>query len=194
VSAPRAARPVVLDRDGTIVVDCGYLNDPAQLRLLPGAAVGLRAMHLCGHPLIVVSNQSGVGRGLFTLERLHAVNRRFTALLADVGAPLAGLYFCPHGPDEGCDCRKPNTALLLEAAAKLGFAPAEAIVIGDKSSDIELGRRVNATTILVSNDASTSDGKPAHPDYIARDLVEAARIIDQLSDADPASAAATRGA
>jgi D-glycero-D-manno-heptose 1,7-bisphosphate phosphatase len=188
VRAARAARPVILDRDGTIVVDHGYLDDPQQLRLLPGAAEGLRLLHRSGHPLVVVSNQSGVGRGLFTLERLHQVNRRFSAMLEDAGAPLAGLYCCPHRPEEGCDCRKPNTALLHTAAAMIGFEPAAAIVIGDKSSDIELGRRVGATTILVSAGAAASDGRPADPDYIARDLLEAARIIGGLD-----SAAARRG-
>jgi D-glycero-D-manno-heptose 1,7-bisphosphate phosphatase len=194
VSAARAGRPVILDRDGTIVVDCGYLDDPQHLTFLPGATEGLRMLHRSGHPLIVISNQSGVGRGMFTLERLHEVNLRFTAMLEEAGAPLSGLYYCPHRPEEGCDCRKPNTALLHEAAAKVGFEPAEAVVIGDKSSDIELGRRVGATTILVSAGAAASDGKPADPDYIARDLVEAARIIDQLSDASSAGVAAKRGA
>jgi D-glycero-D-manno-heptose 1,7-bisphosphate phosphatase len=193
VSAAHAARPVILDRDGTIVVDRDYLDDPQQLRLLPGAAEGLRLLHRSGHPLVVVSNQSGVGRGLFTLERLHQVNQRFTAMLEEAGAPLAGLYCCPHRPEEGCDCRKPNTALLQAAAATIGFEPAAAIVIGDKSSDIELGRRVGATTILVSAGTAASDGGPADPDYIARDLVEAARIIGQLGNAAPASVAARRG-
>jgi D-glycero-D-manno-heptose 1,7-bisphosphate phosphatase len=193
VSAPRAVRPVILDRDGTIVVDRGYLGDPQQLAFLPGAAEGLRTLHRAGHPLIVISNQSGVGRGMFTHERLQAVNLRFTAMLGEAGAPLSGLYSCPHRPEDGCDCRKPNTALLLEAAAALGFQPADAVVIGDKSSDIELGRRVGATTILVSAGTAASDGQPAHPDYIAGDLVEAARIIDSLGNAAPAAIAAKRG-
>jgi D-glycero-D-manno-heptose 1,7-bisphosphate phosphatase len=193
VSAARAACPVILDRDGTIVVDCGYLDDPQQLRLLPGAAAGLRLLHRSGHPLVVISNQSGVGRGLFTLERLQQINRRLTAMLEDLGAPLAGFYCCPHRPEEGCDCRKPNTGLLQAAAATIGFEPAAAIVVGDKSSDIELGRRVGATTILVTAGAAASDGRPAYPDYTARDLLAAARIVGQLSNATPVSAAARRG-
>ncbi len=188
MTATRAARPVILDRDGTIVVDRGYLDDPQQLRFLPGAAEGLRMLHRSGHPLVVVSNQSGVGRGLFTLQDLQGVNRRFAAMLEEAGAPLAGLYFCPHHPEEGCDCRKPNTALVRQAAAAIGFAPGDAIVIGDKSSDIELGRRVGALTILVSSGAQTSDGQPARADHVVRDLMEAARLIDR----DP-GAAAPRG-
>ncbi len=192
MTAALPARAVILDRDGTIVVDCGYLADPAGLRFLPGAAAGLRMLHAAGHPLVVISNQSGVARGRFTLQALHMVNRRFSAMLAEAGAPLAGLYFCPHGPEEGCDCRKPNTALLHQAAAALGFEPRDAVVIGDKSSDIELGRRVGATTMLVG--AATSDGQPAQPDYMVRDLVEAAGIIGQLDGRAAAGVAATRGA
>ena len=188
------ARPVILDRDGTIVVDHGYLADPQQLRFLPGAAQGLRLLHGGGHPLIVVSNQSGVGRGLFTLEQLQRVHQRFAAMLKDSGVPLAGLYFCPHRPDAGCDCRKPNTALLRQAAAEVGFAPADAVVIGDKSSDVELGRRVGATTILVSADPVPSDGQLARPDYTVPNLIEAAQIIDRLSDSAAPGAATGRGA
>ena len=179
MSTPAAARAVILDRDGTIVVDRGYLSDPAQLRFLPRAAEGLRMLHDAGHPLVVVSNQSGVGRALFTLAQLEAVNRHFVDMLRDVGVPLAGLYFCPHHPEQGCDCRKPNTALLLRAAAELDFAPAAAVVIGDKSSDIELGRRVGATTMLVAAAGVASDEWQARPDYTVQDLAEAARIIGQ---------------
>jgi D-glycero-D-manno-heptose 1,7-bisphosphate phosphatase len=189
VSAAHPGRPVILDRDGTIVVDTGYLDDPRQLRYLPGAAQGLRQLHRAGHPLVVISNQSGVGRGLFTLERLHAVNQRLCAMLAEDGAPLSGLYFCPHRPEDGCDCRKPNTGLVREAAAALGFEPREAIVIGDKSSDIELGKRIGATTILVSAGTGASDGKPVDPDYTVPDLIEAARIIDPPAGLSTAGAA-----
>jgi D-glycero-D-manno-heptose 1,7-bisphosphate phosphatase len=194
VTAARPARPVILDRDGTIVVDCGYLDDPAGLRFLPRATEGLRMLHASGHPLVVISNQSGVGRGRFTLEALHAVNREFSARLAEAGVPLAGLYFCPHRPEDGCDCRKPNTALLYQAAATLGFEPRSAVVIGDKSSDVELGRRVGATTMLVAAAAATRDGQPAQPDYTVRDLVEAARLIGQLGARAAPGVAGTRGA
>jgi D-glycero-D-manno-heptose 1,7-bisphosphate phosphatase len=191
VSALRPARPVILDRDGTIVVDCGYLDDPARLRFLPGAAEGLRALHQQGHPLIVVSNQSGVARGLFTLARLHEINQRFTAMVEGAGAHLAGLYYCPHGPAEGCECRKPNTRLVREAAAALNFTPADAVVIGDKSSDIELGRRLHATTILICDTSQAHDGKRIQADYLACDLLEAAQIIQGLEEAAAARIAAT---
>jgi D-glycero-D-manno-heptose 1,7-bisphosphate phosphatase len=187
VSAPPTERAIILDRDGTIVVDGGYLAEPAQLQLLPGAVEGLRLLHERGHPIIVVSNQSGVGRGLFSLARLHEINRRFLCMLEQAGAKIDGLYFCPHRPEENCACRKPRTQLVLDAAAALGFAPARAVVIGDKSSDIELGRRVQALTMLVSATGRASDGPGPAPDYVVRDLLEAAEIVENLGRSAPPS-------
>lgn len=182
MSRPAARRAVILDRDGTIVVDRGYLDDPQQLSLLPGAAQGLRTLHERGHPLIVVSNQSGVGRGRLTLTRMHEINALLQQTLEAAGARLDGIYCCPHGPQDDCDCRKPKTRLALEAAAAFGFLPQDAVVIGDKSSDIEFGRRLQATTMLVSANGRSSDGPWVEPDYVIRDLAEAARIIQKLGN------------
>jgi D-glycero-D-manno-heptose 1,7-bisphosphate phosphatase len=179
VSAAAAQRAVILDRDGTIVVDRGYLDDPAQLRFLPGAAEGLRLWHERGHPLVIVSNQSGIGRGRLSLQRAREVNARLLQMIEAAGARIAGVYFCPHRPEDGCACRKPAPQLLLEAAAALGFDPQRALVIGDKSSDIELGRRVHALTMLVSQDGRASDGLPCEPDYVVSNLLEAARLTSE---------------
>ncbi len=146
----QARRVVILDRDGTIVVDRDYLDDPEQLEFLPGAAQGLRLFCERGHRLIVVSNQSGVGRGRFSLERLYEVNHRFLGMVRAIGASVEGIYCCPHRPEDGCECRKPKTKLVLDAASELGFEPSNSVVIGDKSSDIELGRRLDALTMRVS--------------------------------------------
>jgi D-glycero-D-manno-heptose 1,7-bisphosphate phosphatase len=187
-----SARPVLLDRDGTIVVDHGYLDDPERLSFLPQAAEGLRLLHRAGHPLIVITNQSGVGRGLFSLERMHQVNRRLAEMMAAAGAPLTGLYACPHRPEDACDCRKPNTALVRQAAAELQFEPATAVMVGDKDSDIELGRRMHATTIrLVA--AGRHAATPAGADFTVRDLVEAARCIANLAPLAQRPAAGVRG-
>jgi D-glycero-D-manno-heptose 1,7-bisphosphate phosphatase len=186
VSAPEPPRAIILDRDGTIIVDHGYLDDPGKIEFLPGALEGLRRWHILGHPLIVVSNQSGIGRGVLTRELVLEINARMQALLREAGAPLDAIYFCPHGPGEGCACRKPGTLLVEEAAAQLGFEPRDAVVIGDKSSDIELGQRLNALTMLVSADGRASDGIPATPDYVVADLSEAARITSQLREKTPA--------
>jgi histidinol-phosphate phosphatase family protein len=180
VIAAARARAIILDRDGTIVVDRGYLDDPAQLQFLPGAVEGLRWLHEHGHPLIVVSNQSGVGRGRFSLARLHKINERFMQMVEEAGARIDGLYFCPHSPEDHCACRKPGTQLVLDAAAALGFAPERSVVIGDKGSDVELGRRLQALTMLVSASGQASDGQGPAPDYFVHDLREAAAIIDSL--------------
>jgi D-glycero-D-manno-heptose 1,7-bisphosphate phosphatase len=186
VSGAARRRAIILDRDGTIIVDHGYLDDPGKVEFLPGALEGLREWHALGHPLIVISNQSGIGRGVLTIARVLEINARMQQLLRAAGAPLDGIYFCPHGPTDGCDCRKPGSRLVEDAAAELSFEPADAVVIGDKSSDIELGRRLGAVTMLVSADGRASDGIHAEPDYVVASLLEAARITAQIGDGAPA--------
>ena len=178
-----AARAVILDRDGTVVIDRDYLDDPAGLEFLPGAAQGLRDLYERGHPLVVITHQSGIGRGRLTLARAGEINERFAAMVRAAGAELAGLYLCPHRPDEGCTCRKPGTLLLLQAARELGFVAGDSVVIGDKSSDIEFGRRVGALTMLVSASGLSSDGKPSGADFVVGDLREAAARLAEVEQA-----------
>lgn len=178
-----SGKVVILDRDGTIVVDRGYLADPAGLEFLPGAAEGLRLMHQRGCRLVVITNQSGVGRGLFSLGRLHEMNSRLEDMVRLRDARIERIYYCPHRPDENCRCRKPQTKLLMDAARDLSFEPAKAVVIGDKSADIEFGRRAGAVTMLVSSDGLSSDGKRTAADYVVRDLLDAAAMIDRLESA-----------
>jgi D-glycero-D-manno-heptose 1,7-bisphosphate phosphatase len=172
-AAPRA---VILDRDGTIIVDHGYLGDPERVQFLPHALAGLRLWQAHGHPLVIVSNQSGIGRGTLSPEQVQAVNARLLQMTEAAGVRIAGLYFCPHGPEAGCACRKPNTQLVLEAAAQLGFDPAHTVVVGDKSSDVALGRRLRALSMLVSADGRAADGLWVEPDFVVRDLLEAAQL------------------
>lgn len=167
---------VVLDRDGTLVIDRGYLSDPGGLEFEPGASAGLRWLYSHGYRLVVISNQSGVGRGLFTLEQLASVNARLNAMVEDSGARLEGIYCCPHAPDAGCACRKPAPGLLLQSASDLGFNPESAVVIGDKESDVEFGRLAGATTIRIAADEPGTPGG-TRPDFMAANLLEAAQII-----------------
>jgi D-glycero-D-manno-heptose 1,7-bisphosphate phosphatase len=176
-----ARRVVILDRDGTMVIDRGYLDDPAGLEFEPGAAEGLQWLYSHGYRLIVITNQSGIGRGLFTLDRLEAMNMRLNTMVEDVGARLEGIYYCPHAPDAGCACRKPALGLLTRAASDLDFDPKSAIMIGDKESDIEFGRRAGATTVLIARDASTAHVR-MKPDVSAANLLEAARAVTSLRD------------
>jgi len=175
-------RYVVLDRDGTLIVDRHYLSDPNGVELVEGAGAALRRLAELGLGLVVVTNQSGVARGLVSPARLAEIHRRMQALLRIEGVQLAGIYVCPHGPEDGCACRKPRTALLERAALEKGFDPRRAFVVGDKRSDVALGRAMGATTLLVSRQegASVARGEPREPDHVVADLVEAAARIERL--------------
>ena len=170
---------VVLDRDGTVIEERPYLHDPKQVRLLPNAAAGLRALSAAGLKLALVTNQSGVGRGFFGLDAVSRVNERVMALLAREGVAIDEVFVCPHAPEEGCACRKPGTRMLETAARRLGADPSKTFVIGDKTCDIEMGRRAGATTLLVRTGwgRETEGRAEARPHYVAADLLEAARVI-----------------
>jgi D-glycero-D-manno-heptose 1,7-bisphosphate phosphatase len=140
---------VFLDRDGTIVADKHFLADPDRLELLPHAAEGLRELHRLGARLVVVTNQSGVGRGYFAEDVVDAMNDRLRTLLAADGVELDGIYVCPHSPDDGCECRKPRSGLFLRAAEDLDVDLAESFVIGDRDVDVEAGRRIGAVPIRI---------------------------------------------
>ncbi len=185
-------RFAVLDRDGTIVVDRGHLADPRELELEPGAAAGLRGLSALGLGLVVVTNQSVVGRGLLDLPGLAAIHRALEALLAREGVRLDGIYACPHTPEDDCDCRKPRTGLLERAARELHFDASRAFVIGDKACDVDLGRRAGATTILVDTGyGKETAGDPAVvPDHRAADLAAAAGLVASLLADEGAGAAA----
>ena len=173
------ARFVALDRDGTIIEERPYLSDPSQVRLLPNAVAGLRALRDAGLSLALVTNQSGVGRGYFGLDAVTRVNETVTAMLAEHGVAIDQVLVCPHAPNDGCRCRKPETGMLAMAAAAFGASPRQASVIGDKWSDIEMGRRAGAATILVRTGwgLQTESERRTTPDYVAADLLEASQFM-----------------
>jgi D-glycero-D-manno-heptose 1,7-bisphosphate phosphatase len=175
-------RVVILDRDGTIVIDRHYLDNPEGLAFLPGAAEGLRSLYEHGYRLVVITNQSGIDRGYFSLAQMELMHDRLLEMVRIAGARLEGIYFCPHNPDAGCSCRKPQPGLLLRAAFELGFDPSNVIVVGDKASDIELGNRVAAPTVLISRAAAATQ-LALPPDFIAGDLSEMARFILERANA-----------
>ena len=147
---------VFLDRDGTINEEVGYLDRLEKLRLVPGAAEAIRLINESGMKVIVVTNQSGVARGMFDESFVDQVHRRLAQMLGEEGASLDGVFFCPHHPTEGrgrylvsCDCRKPAPGLLLRAADERSLAPKRSTMRGDTLKDIEAGARVGAQGILV---------------------------------------------
>jgi D-glycero-D-manno-heptose 1,7-bisphosphate phosphatase len=173
---------VVLDRDGTIIVERHYLSDPRQIELLPGTVKGLRQMLAMGLGLVVVTNQSGVERGLFDEAHLDLIHGRLCGLLETRGIHLERIYFCPHRPENDCSCRKPKPGLIERAARELDFDLQTSFVIGDKPADIEMGRKVRATTVLVRTGygADFVGNSAVVPDYVANDLSGAAQIIEGL--------------
>lgn len=179
-------RFVALDRDGTIIVERHYLSDPDLVELLPGAASGLRQLRELGLGLVVVTNQSPIGRGYFDETRLELIHQRLVELLAAEGVELDGVYFCPHTPDDNCSCRKPRPGMLKLAAQELNFELPDCFVIGDNTCDIELGRRVRATTFLVRTGygAQVAAESVASPDYVVDDLQGAAQVIERLLATD----------
>jgi D-glycero-D-manno-heptose 1,7-bisphosphate phosphatase len=175
-------RFAILDRDGTIIEERNYLSAPDQVQLIPGAAEAMRGMRNDGLGLAVVTNQSGVGRGYFDLDRLNEINQRMCQLLEMEGVRLDSIYFCPHTPDDSCNCRKPKPGMIEQAAKELKFDPAQCLVVGDRETDIELGQNVGATTFLVATGygAETNSKQLAQPDYLVNDLLEASQVMRTL--------------
>ena len=176
---------VFLDRDGTVIVERHYLHDPDGVELLPGAAEGLRHMQSLGLRLVVVTNQSGVGRGYFGRDAVERVHGRLLELLESEGVDLDAIYLCPHTPDEACSCRKPLPGLIQRAAFDLGVDPRRSFVIGDKPCDVDLGLVVNATTFLVTTGygvrAAAECGDRAQ--HVVGSLSEAARLMESILSA-----------
>ncbi|MGW4567624.1 D-glycero-alpha-D-manno-heptose-1,7-bisphosphate 7-phosphatase [Streptomyces sp. NPDC004561] len=141
---------VLFDRDGTLVADVPYNGDPDRVTLLLGAAEAVALARSAGLPTGVVSNQSGIARGLLTTEDVRRVNRRADELLGGVDAWL----FCPHAPDAGCPCRKPRPGLVLTAAARLGVPATACLVIGDIAADVLAAHAAGARGVLVANAAT----------------------------------------
>jgi len=174
---------VFLDRDGTLNEDPGYLNHPDAVRLLPGVGPAVARLNEAGYKTVVVTNQSGIGRGLIVPYALEAIHLRLRQLLAKHGAWLDGIYACTHHPDEGCECRKPAPGLINQARRELGLGTDRSFVIGDKVTDVELARNVGATSVFVlSGDRPEEEraklvARGLVPDHVARNLADAVEWI-----------------
>lgn len=171
---------VFLDRDGAIIHDRHYLSEPAGVELLPGAVEGLRLLRELGAQLVVVTNQSGVGRGYFSALEVERVNARMRELLTQAGADVDAIYVCVHAPQDGCDCRKPAPGMLHRAARELQLDLARSFMIGDRDSDRGAARAAGVSYVHVG-DRDSGEG------LWAEDLRAAAVAIDQAIRANVAS-------
>jgi D-glycero-D-manno-heptose 1,7-bisphosphate phosphatase len=179
---------VFLDRDGTIIEDVGFLRAVSQIDLLPWAAAAIRQLRDAGYVVVVITNQSGVGRGYFDEAHVAATHRALDAALAAAGAAVDGYYYCPHYPDSAdpryggtCDCRKPAPGLLWRAAQDLGLDLGASWMVGDWWRDVEAGHAAGTRTILIRTGRS-AEHRPAPPgaptpDAILNNLMEAAGWI-----------------
>ncbi|MBP0021217.1 MAG: HAD family hydrolase [Cyanobacteria bacterium SBLK] len=170
---------VMLDRDGTIIVERHYLSHPDQVELLPGAGESLKILQDSGMKIVILTNQSGIARGFFDLQQLERIHQRLKELLLPFSVQLDGIFFCPHLPTDKCSCRKPKTGLVEQAIEQVGFNPNISFMIGDKWCDIEMGRRVGAKTFLVLTGHGKEELKSGKikADYVVDNLTEASNII-----------------
>jgi histidinol-phosphate phosphatase family protein len=153
---PSKTKPAIfLDRDGTLIEDPGYLSDPELVRILPSVPEALIDLQHMGFALVVISNQSGIGRGKITAQQAAAVDARFQEAFRFAGIRFDGIYYCPHGPEDGCLCRKPAAGLFKQAIDDLNLCARDSFAIGDKLSDAEAGRRVGATGIVLRSSSSS---------------------------------------
>jgi D,D-heptose 1,7-bisphosphate phosphatase len=192
-------KAVFLDRDDTLIEDPGYINHPSQVHLLPGAAASLAQLRRIGYRLVVVSNQSGVARGIVSEEGLAQIHHTLEKLLADEGAYLDAIYYCPFHPEGSIpqyrmesDLRKPAPGMLLKAAKELDIDLSQSWMVGDSYRDVEAGKRAGCKTILINNPVKPVVKNPADPEpdrqaVNIREAVNIIRMFDQHHDSKPAA-------
>ncbi len=184
--ATAALRPgLLLDRDGTLTHERGYLADPDQLEPIAGAAEAVARARAAGWALGVITNQSAVARGIVTEEQLATLHRR----IADQFPGVEAVYHCPHHPDDGCDCRKPQPGMVLAACADLGLDPARTVFVGDHLTDCHAAAAAGCTGILVrTGHGGTHDADAQEHGFLV--VSDLAAAVDHLLDTTPPAAAA----
>jgi D-glycero-D-manno-heptose 1,7-bisphosphate phosphatase len=176
-------RAVFLDRDGTIILDHGYLKEAHQVGLLAGAGEALAQIRAHGFALVLVSNQSGIGRGLITPEQAEQVHQAVLERLAEYGVRLDAVFYCPHAPEEACRCRKPSPEMFVRAARELDLDLADSFMVGDQATDMEAGKRAGCRTILLAPRGGERDLNDSvrlqQSDEVARDWAEVVQHVLQ---------------
>jgi histidinol-phosphate phosphatase family protein len=175
-------KAVFLDRDGTINEEINYLSKIEELKVLPKVPSAIKLLNENGFLVIIITNQSGVARGIFTIGTLNEINEHLINTLRSEGAKIDGIFICPHHPDSGCDCRKPKTGLLKKAALEFKINMSSSYMIGDKYTDLKTGVNSGCKTILVltgygREETEKMDDWDFKPDFVAGDLFEAAKWI-----------------
>jgi D-glycero-D-manno-heptose 1,7-bisphosphate phosphatase len=171
-------KAVFLDRDGTINTEVDYLSTVEGFIFLPGALAALVRLAKTKYKIIIVTNQSGIGRGYFTEERLKEINVKMCCLLEKAGGRIDAIYYCPHRPDENCSCRKPKTGMIEDAKKDFTIDLAASYMIGDATRDVQLAINAGCTSILVETGKGGEDGEyPACPDHRVKDLGGAVDLI-----------------
>jgi len=172
---------IVLDRDGVINQDSAeYIKSPDEWHALPGSLDAIARLHQAGFAVVVATNQSGVARGLFSTETLTAIHQKMAEQVTAAGGQLTRIFWCPHGPDEGCDCRKPRPGLLLQAAEFLACGLDNMIVVGDAQRDLDAATAVGARPILVRSGKGRNTEKALSPDAAVEVFDNLAAVTDTL--------------
>lgn len=169
-----------LDRDGTIIRDHGYVDDPADVELLPGAAEAVSLLNSRSIPVVVVTNQSGIGRGYYTEADFRTVQDAVERALAMAGSALDGVYHCAHAPEEPCECRKPGLGMYREAAERLGIDLERALYVGDKVSDVRPALTTGGTGFLLRTGQATDPADVPDGVHVAAHLLDAVRRALEL--------------
>ena len=184
----RSERAAFLDRDGTVIEDAHYLADPDRIAFIPGAFDALRLLRKAGYRLVIVTNQSGIARGLHSEEQYRAVEARMEELLAAEGIAIDGAFFCPHHPDftGPCDCRKPLLGMYRDAERNLGIDLAHSVYIGDRLRDVEPALKLGGRGVLVKTGFGQLESAraPKGIDVVA-DVLAAARLIVEKTRTTP---------
>lgn len=172
-------KAVFVDRDDTMNRDVGYCSRTEDFELLPTVGMGIRLLNQTGFKVVVITNQSGIARGYFTEEMLEKIHQKMADELAEYGAHVDAIYYCPHHPDENCDCRKPKPKLAYQAIEDLHIDPQQSYVIGDRLMDVELARTIGCKSIMIPSEFGRDELRncDVFPDYVASDFEAAARWI-----------------
>ncbi|MCQ2078677.1 MAG: HAD family hydrolase [archaeon] len=149
-------KAVLVDRDDTLCPDVPYCSDPSKIHVFPDVPASLKRLNDAGYIVLMVTNQSGIGRGYFTVEQLGLVNAELLRQAESEGGRITDIFYCPHKPDDDCDCRKPRVGMGIQAIAKYGLDVKQCWMIGDKEKDVEFGQRLGMRSIQVSDECSFS--------------------------------------